>query len=657
MRLCSPSLLVSVAALASLGSNVAHAQSAQPGFDMQRFEPTQLIGGFVTTYTARQLPRGRVGFDLWANYAYTPFAGAVVGPDGELQRAAYYDQLVAAHARFAVAPTPWMQVAVGMPVVQWVHYGPLTPRVDQGFNTRDSTVAWGDVVGDISFTPLNEDRGAGLSIGAQVSGPTGSPDVPLGNRVVTFTPRVAVSASPGKAAVAGFFGYRFKPGFGVLNDRVALDDQLIYGLGAGVHVKAQEVRLNAEIEGRTTIGKGLAAVPKDGLTAQLHTALEANANVRYAHPSGFVFVAGGGAGLTSAPGSPLARAFLSFGFEPTMEADFDHDGIINRLDACVRVPEDFDGYQDVDGCPEDDNDQDGILDLDDRCPDDPEDRDGYRDEDGCPDDDNDKDRVPDRKDACPDVPEDRDGFEDADGCPDKDNDEDGFLDPDDRCPNDPEDFDGISDDDGCPDREGDRDGDRVIDPYDPCPDDPEDFDLFHDDDGCPEPDNDLDGLLDPADDCPNDPETFNGFEDEDGCPDADLATLRTDRIEISQRVLFYTDEARLRVESYPVLDAVVATIRNNPDITKLRVEGHTDSDGVDAYNVRLAVARANTVRDYLIDAGIEATRLVAKGYGEGCPVSTNRTDEGKEQNRRVEFIVLEQGGAELPPLERDCPEP
>ncbi|MEZ4256702.1 MAG: OmpA family protein [Polyangiales bacterium] len=102
--------------------------------------------------------------------------------------------------------------------------------------------------------------------------------------------------------------------------------------------------------------------------------------------------------------------------------------------------------------PQSDRDHDGILDEDDKCPDDPEDIDGFEDTDGCPDEDNDRDGILDKDDQCPLEPEDIDGFEDTDGCPDKDNDDDGFLDPDDQCPNDAEIVNGIEDDDGCPDK-------------------------------------------------------------------------------------------------------------------------------------------------------------------------------------------------------------
>ena len=131
--------------------------------------------------------------------------------------------------------------------------------------------------------------------------------------------------------------------------------------------------------------------------------------------------------------------------------DKDGDGIPDSVDACPGEPEDRDGFQDEDGCPDLDNDGDGIPDKEDQCPNDAEDKDGFQDQDGCPDRENDNDGVPDSLDKCPNEAEDKDGFEDDDGCPDQDNDGDGIPDKDDKCPNDPETVNGFEDDDGCPD--------------------------------------------------------------------------------------------------------------------------------------------------------------------------------------------------------------
>jgi outer membrane protein OmpA-like peptidoglycan-associated protein/opacity protein-like surface antigen len=117
--------------------------------------------------------------------------------------------------------------------------------------------------------------------------------------------------------------------------------------------------------------------------------------------------------------------------------DCDEDGIFGSQDKCPRAKEDYDGFEDEDGCPDVDNDMDGIMDVDDACPDDAEDFDGDMDEDGCPDVDRDGDGIMDQDDACPDNPEDIDGFQDEDGCPDPDNDGDGVLDTHDKCPGTP----------------------------------------------------------------------------------------------------------------------------------------------------------------------------------------------------------------------------
>jgi len=135
--------------------------------------------------------------------------------------------------------------------------------------------------------------------------------------------------------------------------------------------------------------------------------------------------------------------------------DRDLDGIPDKVDECPAATEDFDGFDDTDGCPDLDNDKDGVPDGKDKCPLDAEDRDGFEDVDGCPDSDNDKDGIPDLKDKCPDHAEDRDGFEDADGCPDLDNDKDGIPDLKDKCPDQAETLNGKDDEDGCPDMEAD----------------------------------------------------------------------------------------------------------------------------------------------------------------------------------------------------------
>ena len=255
--------------------------------------------------------------------------------------------------------------------------------------------------------------------------------------------------------------------------------------------------------------------------------------------------------------------------------------------------------------------------------------------------DTDGDGYLDDEDECPTEPEDLDGFEDEDGCPDPDNDKDGILDVDDRCPNVPEDFDGVEDEDGCPEgTDGDRDGDGIPDSEDECPDEPEDIDGFEDEDGCPDPDNDKDGILDVDDKCPNDPETYNGFEDEDGCPDKGRVIVEGSDILILDKILFATNSAEILPESYPIIRAVVATLKHHPEFKMVEVAGHADERASDAHNLRLTKARAAAVVDALVKQGIERDRLVSQGYGEYCPVDDRSNADAWEKNRRVEFKVV-----------------
>lgn len=263
----------------------------------------------------------------------------------------------------------------------------------------------------------------------------------------------------------------------------------------------------------------------------------------------------------------------------------------------------------AEACRPKDRDGDGIWDHEDRCPDEPETVNGYQDDDGCPDYDKDADGIMDADDACPDQPEDIDGFEDTDGCPDPDNDQDTIPDFSDKCPNDPEDMNGYQDDDGCPEGVVDQDGD---------------------------------GVLDSMDACPDQAENINDYLDEDGCPDVKPQNVRVtkERIEIDQKINFALGKSTILSSSYPILDSVAQVMRDYPAI-KIRVEGHTDSQGSDAYNQRLSEQRAASVQQYLRNQGIEGSRLKSRGLGETMPIDTNRTEAGRANNRRVEFHIEE----------------
>ena len=179
-----------------------------------------------------------------------------------------------------------------------------------------------------------------------------------------------------------------------------------------------------------------------------------------------------------------------------------------------------------------------------------------------------------------------------------------------------------------------------LDAADKCPNDPEDKDGFEDQDGCPDPDNDKDRILDKDDKCPNQPETYNGFEDEDGCPDKGRVIVRRGQLEVLDKIYFETAKAVIKPISFPILDAIAATLKGNPQILLMEVQGHADERGDDDYNMRLTEDRAASVKAYLTEHGVEADRLQSHGYGETKPICNQHSEGCWSKNRRVEFVIL-----------------
>jgi OOP family OmpA-OmpF porin len=464
----------------------------------------------------------------------------------------------------------------------------------------------------------------GLAAILQIGLPTGSekefagepgaaiwPSVVLGYRparILRLNGEVGYRVATGSGAQV-HFNRRTEPGGGSANmaqvvadqqgTAIRYNDHMTYGAGLALRA-SPAVDIIAEFYGNTIFGsKG-------------STATEILAGLKiFVQENSYLLIAGA-CGNACMPldgfSQPEGRAILGFIFEPSI-GDADRDGYKDDVDACPNDPEDFDDFQDKEGCPDPDNDQDGILDIDDECPLIPEDHDGDADADGCPEGqegDRDGDGLLDSVDQCPDDPEDFDGFEDTDGCPEPDNDKDGILDKDDLCPNNPEDKDG-----------------------------------FQDKDGCPEADNDNDRILDRNDSCPNDPETYNGFQDKDGCPDRGKVLIEENQIVILEKIYFETDSAEIQQRSYPIIDAVAATLIGNPHITMIEIQGHADERATDEYNIRLTRDRAAAVLEALVQRGTDRRRMRSAGYGERCPIDPSHNEPAWEKNRRVEFKILE----------------
>jgi len=230
--------------------------------------------------------------------------------------------------------------------------------------------------------------------------------------------------------------------------------------------------------------------------------------------------------------------------------------------------------------------------------------------------------------------------------PPPDTDHDGILDAEDACP----DVKGVASEDpkknGCP-LPLDTDGDGIFDPEDACltvkgvaDEDPKK-------NGCPAPvDTDGDGIFDPQDACPAEKGARDDDPAKNGCPKS--VRVVKNEIVILEQVQFDTGKATIKSASNPLLDEVAQVLMQHPEMTKIEVQGHTDNRGSAALNKKLSQARADSVRKALSQRGVAVERLETKGYGPDKPIDDNGTDEGRQKNRRVQFVILEKQTQETP---------
>jgi outer membrane protein OmpA-like peptidoglycan-associated protein len=596
----SHALLGTVATAAILcGSATAGAQ----GFDVQQFNPgPSQSRNILNVSQAQILGGGQWELGLMLHYADSELV--YQDSNGE-----YFDIVggqLTANIMGAIGIADRLEVGIDIPLV-------LTQSGDAiiaaGIPTADEA---GFGLGDIRFVPtLNffnkntESNPGGLALSLAVNTwlPTGDEGFFQGDGSVRVEPRLMLDIATTRQTIFSInAGYLIREEETIRN--LEVDDTVTWGAGVDIPFGASN-----SLHWLTEFTGDISVASED--TAAEENPLSVNFGIRYHGQSGVLVQTGGGLGLIRGFGTPTWRAFLGLAYAKHIDCDPDDDGL---------------------GC-------DGTEDI---CPNQAEDADGFEDEDGCPDVDNDADGIRDRNDDCPMDPEDEDDFQDADGCPDPDNDDDGILDGDDQCPNDPEDMDGFQNADGCPDPDNDEDG--ILDVDDACPDIAEDMDGFEDEDGCIDFDNDRDGLLDGDDSCPNEAEDFDGYEDADGCPEegTGIVQLTCDRIEIGDSVYFDTGSDQIQERSFELLDQVAGVLGAASYVRRIRVEGHTDDRGDDDYNLDLSQRRAASVLTYLLTAGIEAGRLESEGLGETIPIADNDSRDGRAENRRVEFYVVEQ---------------
>jgi large repetitive protein len=532
--------------LAIVAFSLVPLPAAAQGFNAETIRPGPSTSAGLSQETGRVLPAGDLNVGLTLGYAHNtlvvrdPATNAII-PNGALVANRVTGQLGAA---FGVAGI--LEVRLRVPVVLYETGNLETLRPGSTLGTT--------VLGDVSVGAKaalvgrpNQD-GFKLALLADVDLPTGSAANFAGDDAVSVRPRLVAGLDKDRLSVAVNGGYAVRPKRAVPTASFTMDDQILGGLALAIAIVPRGFWALGEAQVARILGS-------NGGTRD--TGAEALAGVRAA-VGPWMVQAGAGVGITAGVGTPDVRGLLAFAYAP----DLGRAPIAPTPPPPPPPP--------VEQAPPD-SDKDGITDARDKCRNDPEDKDGFEDEDGCP--------------------------------------------------------------------EPDNDNDEITDPTDKCPNDPEDKDMFEDEDGCPDLDNDKDGVADAADRCPKEAEVMNGVEDDDGCPDKALIELKGNELETLTPILFQSDRKRVRHAFYPALDNIAAFLKAHPEIGRCAVEGHTDDQGPAEWNQTLSLDRAKMVASYLVEKGVDPSRVTAIGQGDKLPWASNRSEEGRAANRRVIFHI------------------
>ncbi len=454
-----------------------------------------------------------------------------------------------------------------------------------------------------------------LGLGSYLLLPTGSQEQYTGEGAV----RGAFHGALGGRFGPDYLGFLWSAAGGMELRGSDRPQALTYGAGVALAFADDMVQVGPEFHGISPLGGDLTLSATPLTTAGASTSAELLVAAKARFIGGLTVGAGAGPGLLSAIGTPTLRAVVMVGWSPAPKAaagsgtddepktiDRDDDGTPDKIDACPDEPGEPSPDPEKDGCPPPDRDNDGVLDVEDACPGTPGVRSGDATENGCPAD-SDGDTYHDGIDACPEVAGGASDDPKKVGCP-SDRDEDGIADA----------------DDGCPDAAG----------------DPNDVPR---DNGCPA-DPDGDGIQYSADACPLEKGAPDADPKQNGCPK--FVRVRKGEIVISQKVEFdtYGDSVGEAVseDSEQMLLEVVAVINEHKEIDVLEVQGHTDDSGDEEFNLELSQRRAEAVLEWLVNNGVARERLAAKGYGFSRPVADNRVRTGRQRNRRVQFVIIQQ---------------
>jgi hypothetical protein len=606
-----PRLVASIAALAVAApiaflSSTAHADGVTPSFDARTYRPVpDARAGLVLESVPTPGP-GAFSLGAVSSFAFRPIS-LTSTRDGSVSYPVEAQWALDLLASIGIGKRTMLGLSV--PMMLW-----------QGGNTQPSTVsssglpatALGDmgIHGKAAFVD-NTDGGFGLAATALLTLPTGNQAGFMGEGAATIQLKLLADYNLGVASIQGSLGFKLRTETRTWPDAsvggYTFGDEIPWAIG--IRLRPDIFHLDKDdrqtwelgVRGSLPAGPvGPFGAGEPGSKALSPVLLAASDRIGIGKDKDTYVLAGAEVGLNDAVGTPAFRFVAGIGWAPR-EHDKDHDGIRDDVDQCEDVPEDKDGFEDSDGCPEIDNDDDGVIDREDKCPlvkgvasTDPA-------HNGCPPDDKDGDGISDLEDACPTAPGPKNANTKWSGCPAGDKDGDGIPDGFDKCPTEPEDVDGVQDDDGCIDP--DDDGDGVADKEDACPKVAGEPSTDPKLNGCPNPDRDGDTFANDKDECPDAAEVFNGVKDDDGCPDEGGKALVT--IDAKNVVRFATplklggtaNAPTIDDASVPTLRALALELQRHRDWT-LAIGAKPTATTIEAHDA--ALLRAITVVDRIL---------------------------------------------------------
>jgi outer membrane protein OmpA-like peptidoglycan-associated protein len=585
-----------LAALFAPSEARAQALQTHRGFAVDKFEPAERGSYWVANDQLDFRGEFKPTIGITADYAYRPFI--IFLPDGNVQDSVVRNEFfIRPGASFVL----WDRLRLGatLPIQTGVdgHFGVLTQNgITTNFPDPPSSGGLGDLRlgADARLFGVYGDP-ITMAAGVQVWAPTGKRSQWAGDGSFRFKPRVMAAGEISIFTYAASFDFAYRDrqeqvGVGKIGNELGIT------LAAGLALLDKTLTFGPEFWGSSVL---------TDFFGEKSTPMEAALGAHYLIAD--QFRVGGFGALGVGPhsyGSPVGRYGITLDWSPAVETDRDGDGIPDKEDACP----DTKGVRSADpsknGCPAvaagpDDRDHDGI---------------------------------PDPSDACPDEPGVATNDPATNGC--KDTDSDGIVDKLDACPmergapsSDPQ----LN---GCPD----TDGDGIVDKKDACPREAGPPNADPAKNGCPDKDRDKDGIANDVDACPDEPGKPDPDPKRNGCP---KAFISQGQIKILDQVKFKTGSAAIETgkDSVDILEAVAKVLKDHPEIKKVRVEGHTDKTGSAALNKKLSADRAASVVKWLSENGVDKGRLTSQGFGSEKPIDTNDTEQGKRNNRRVEFHI------------------